>query len=148
MILVPAPAVEGLEMNGRDQLRNDIRKDLCVHMKLGWLNEVQAQTLGASFLEALAELLWEITDQWPALSERSCKPDEWWESYANRRKKGHKKQRLMDLALLETKLCRLLDMTLQTWWSAAPTWSGQWASFCPKVPPPPCTLIAHITFLS
>ena len=41
---------------------------------LGWLNKATAKEFGKPFLLALCEVLWEITDQWGLLAERSCKP--------------------------------------------------------------------------
>ena len=60
--------------------------------KLGWICEEHAHVFGVEFAKARIEVLWEITDHWPALAQRYCQPDTRWASFSGRRKIGHKKK--------------------------------------------------------
>ena len=115
-------------INGQHQLCCDTFKWF-QNVGLGWLNTTQAENIGVPFLTALVDLLWEITDQWDTLARREChKPEEVWEYSQNRRVRGHKSQRVLDVAKLESKVCALADFQLHTWWEAASNWSGRWAN--------------------
>jgi len=97
--------------------------------RLGWLSEEQSRVLGIPFLYALAELLWEITDQWTTLSAMSAMPGEEWSGFENRRKLTHKKARELNLGKLEGLVQKLHEEILQTWWTQAATWGPEWPTF-------------------
>ena len=93
---------------------------------LGWLSPDVAMSLGQPLLVALGEVLWEVTDQWDVLAERSCRPAAIWEPFEGQRRLTHKATRIMHLSILEAKLVRLETEVQQTWWDAAISWCAAW----------------------
>lgn len=119
----------GMTPNGEEQLTIDLYKHL-QRLGLGWLNELQANTLGVPMVKALAGVLWEITDHWKKLADAHCRPPAHWDSFAGRRQLTHRAQRIVDIDRLEAKLVSLEQEIDQLWWSAAPTWASNWGDFC------------------
>ena len=86
---------------------------------LGWMSSEHASNPGTPFPNALAKLLWEITDHWATLGNKQCQPDPWWDPFAGRRKMTHKGARQFDKAATEQLLSAVEDEMMKSWWDSA-----------------------------
>ena len=108
--------------NNKDQLHLDLFETF-QRNGLGWMSSEHASNLGTPFLNALAKLLWEITDHWATLANKHCQPDPWWDPFASRRKLTHKGARQFDKAAVEQLLSAVEDEMMKSWWDSASEWS-------------------------
>ena len=112
-------------VNNKDQMLSDVYT-MFRNKGLGWLSVSHAHTFGHTLVKALAEVLWEITDQRAVLAQRCCDLEPVWDKFVGCRRLTHKPKRTMELDTLALK-CGVLERVIaQTWWTACDTWSSGW----------------------